>query len=815
MSSLGRQVRRAAAPAKVVSSAASRLSNRQLLIGHILLTALVSCVVLFIGRHTSVLILLIGPALYAASVSPRRVYLPMIAISCLTAAVVIVLVSSDIVSSLLTFALLTVAQLLIGEALFRQNRLRARLRAQAELHSAVFIALGKELNEAATAREIAEVVVAAADRLLGWDACVFELYDAAADQSEPVLVIDTVAGERRDFTRDTPDRIPSPMLRRTMVEGPLLLLRPRSTIERAERFGDKARPSASLMYVPIRSGAQLTGMLSIQSYTPNAYGYHALETLQALADYCGGRLERLRVELAVREQEARYRAISELTSDLIFAATLAPDGTQRTEWLTEGAFTRITGLTAAEFSARGDWGALVHPDDHPIARRRAERLLAGHTDISELRIVTANGETRWLRAYSRPVQDRTGEGEVRLLGAMQDITAHKQAEESLLHRQKLESLGVLAGGIAHDFNNLLTVILGNAELALAEVEPGGVGAESIEQVRRAAMRASELTQQMLAYAGRGRFVIGPVDLNATIGELLSFLAASLPKQIQLLAELDTELPLIEGDSSQINQLGLNLIVNAAEAIGDAPGTITITTTARELSPAALAAWRRHEELPPGLYVCLEVRDTGCGMDPATLDRIFDPFFTTKFTGRGLGLAVVAGVVRSHHGALQVASEPGRGTSFRVALPAMRRKEAQDAAPYVMMEAGDPAPAGALAGALVLIIDDEESVRSLAARIVERAGGHTLQAPDGETGLEMVRVHGDALRCVLLDLSMPRLSGEQVLPLIRELRPRLPVVVMSGYDTEELRARLAAAAPVAFLQKPFRPQELYAAVEQAL
>jgi CheY-like chemotaxis protein len=319
---------------------------------------------------------------------------------------------------------------------------------------------------------------------------------------------------------------------------------------------------------------------------------------------------------------------------------------------------------------------------------------------------------------------------------------------------------------------------------------------------------------MLAYSGRGRFVIGPVDLNAIIDEMVGLLGASLAKQIRLVPRLDDGLPSIEGDASQINQLVLNLIVNAAEAIGEAPGTITISTTARELTLATLARWRRYDELEPGRYVCLEVSDTGSGMDAATQARIFDPFFSTKFTGRGLGLAVVVGVVRSHHGALQVFSEPGRGTSFRVALPALRREEetAMDAIGLPATPAAPPA--GVVAAGLVLIIDDEESVRTLAARIVERAGGRALQAADGEAGLELLRAHGEALGCVLLDLSMPRLSGEQVLPAIRALRPALPVVVMSGYDTEELRARFAAAAPIAFLQKPFRPQELYAAVEQA-
>jgi PAS domain S-box-containing protein len=784
-------------------------SDRQLLLGYSLLTLLLGAALLLSDGSSNLMILLIGPVIYAAFVSARRIYLVMLVIASLGSALVIWGLSSDVSSSLVTLGLLMVAVLVTSEAIFRHNAARARLQRKANLHSSVFITLGKQLNEVTTTQEAAQVIAAAADQLLGWDACIFEIYHAEEGLSESVLRIDTINGARQHFKPPTQSYAPSPFMRRAITEGALLIARDEQELSDTEGvlFGNTSRRSATLMFVPVRSGALIMGMLSIQSYTPRAYGPQDLDTLQALADYCGGRLERLRVELAVSQQEARYRAISELTSDYIFAAILRPDGAQQTEWLTEGAFTRITGYTAASYAANGDWDALIHPDDRSIARRRAQRLLAGHPDISELRILTADGDARWLRAYTRPIADNQDERGWRILGAVQDITTSKQAEEALLHRQKLESLGVLAGGIAHDFNNLLTVILGNAELAAQELRPDSLGGESIDQLRRAAKRASELTQQMLAYSGRGRFVIGPVDVNAVAGEMLSLLGASLSKQIALVSRLAMALPPVEGDASQLNQLVLNLIVNASEAIGDRAGSITVTTRLRELDLDALGAWRRYDELAPGPYVFLEVNDTGSGMDSATQARIFDPFFSTKFTGRGLGLAVVMGVVRSHHGALQVLSEPGQGTSFRVILPAL-----QGAAPIASaappVERSKP-----LAGRTVLIIDDEASVRTLAARLVERAGGNALQAADGVAGLALTEAHAE-LYCVLLDLTMPQLSGEQVLAALGARRPDLPVILMSGYDAEELRVRFADAAVAAFLQKPFTQQELHGVLAQA-
>jgi PAS domain S-box-containing protein len=689
-------------------------------------------------------------------------------------------------------------------------------RVQAERRGKVFLALGQKLSAATTPEEAARIIVAIADELLGWDACVLDLYTADGDSYETLLIIDTLNGQRVTVPPALVNHTMTPIAQKTIAEGPQLLLRdvqPSNDV-RLVPFGDVDRPSASLMFVPIRSGADVIGILSIQSYTPMAYNQEDLNTLQALAHHCGGALERTRAAAKQRESEARYRAISELASDYIFSLKIAPDGKRIYEWVTD-AFTRITGYTIEEFDARGGWLAMVHPDDLPIADRRAQVVLSGRPDVSELRIITKQGETRWLRSYTQPVWDSRQERVVRVFGAMQDITERKRAEESLLHRQKLESLGVLAGGIAHDFNNLLAAILGNADLALLDLPTGHPVAEAITQVQLAGRRAADLTRQMLAYAGKGRFVVEQIDLNALIAELSSLLNTSIGKNVALRFDATPRLPAIEADVTQISQVVLNLIVNAAEAIGESEGTITVTTGVVLAEREDLAEWGRDGDLSPGEYVVLSVADTGCGMDEATRTKIFDPFFSTKFTGRGLGLAAVLGIVRSHKGAHRVESEVGRGTTFTILFPAIARPQWPAQLTVGTNTSGFSAPNVRPDSRTVLIVDDEPGVRTVATRMLERLGFKVLLATDGRAGVDTFHAHADTISCVLLDLTMPHLNGEQALREIRQIRPDTRVVLMSGYDELEMTALFAGQGIAGFLHKPFTPAELRSKLQQVL
>jgi signal transduction histidine kinase/CheY-like chemotaxis protein len=441
--------------------------------------------------------------------------------------------------------------------------------------------------------------------------------------------------------------------------------------------------------------------------------------------------------------------------------------------------------------------------------------------VSELRIVTKQGETRWLRAYTRPEWSDAAGRVVRVFGAIQDITERRRAEESLLHRQKLESLGVLAGGIAHDFNNLLAAIIGNADLALLDIPRNNPAAEAIGHVQTAARRAADLTRQMLAYAGKGRFFVQPLNLNTLIGEMANLVHTSIAKNVTLQHQPAALLPPIEADAAQVSQIVLNLIVNAAEAIGAADGTITIATSVRPVERADLAGWMGYEGLTPGQYVLLTIADTGCGMDDATRARIFDPFFSTKFTGRGLGLAAVLGIMRSHGGALKVESEVGRGTMFSILFPALERPCDQAATPQGpgareesarSTALASPSPAAARSRR-VLVVDDEPSVRAVATRMLERLGFSVLVANDGRAGVDIFHAHADTIACVLLDLTMPHLSGEQTLEAIRRIRPDTRVVLMSGYDEQELSAHFAGQGVAGFLHKPFTPADLRLQLQQ--
>ena len=383
------------------------------------------------------------------------------------------------------------------------------------------------------------------------------------------------------------------------------------------------------------------------------------------------------------------------------------------------------------------------------------------------------------------------------------IDQRRRADEQMRNAQKLESLGVLAGGIAHDFNNLLVGVLGNAGLALLELPDDSPARQPIRDIEVSAQRAADLTRQMLAYSGRGRFRVEPVDLSAVVEEMSQLLRRVISKQTHLSLRLGRQVPAVVADVTQLRQVVMNLITNASDALGETGGTVTLETGTVMANRAMLASTYLNEELPPGRYVYLAVSDTGSGMDAATSARIFEPFFTTKFTGRGLGLAAVLGIVRGHKGAISVESAPGRGTRFRVLLPATT----------TMAGSADAAPGAALGqgAGLVLLVDDEEAVRGLARRVLERGGYQVLEAGSGEDALALLRDHPASVCAVVLDLTMPGLGGEATLQQLRQIRPDLPVIVSSGYVPEEE----GTMAGVPFLAKPYRPSELVDAVKQAI
>jgi two-component system cell cycle sensor histidine kinase/response regulator CckA len=381
-------------------------------------------------------------------------------------------------------------------------------------------------------------------------------------------------------------------------------------------------------------------------------------------------------------------------------------------------------------------------------------------------------------------------------------------EQRLLQQQKDECVTTLVAGVAHDFNNLLVGMLGNAGLALAELPEESPACALIEHIERAARRAADLTRQMLAYAGRGGFVVGPVNLSNLLDEMGPLLKASISKKVALEYELTQDLPCIEADATQVRQVMMNLIINASEAIGDRSGLITIRTGVAHADHAYLSDAYLGNDLPEDRYAFIEVTDTGCGMDEATRSKMFDPFFTTKFAGRGLGLAAVLGIVRGHRGAIKVQSALGRGSSFEMLFPI-----SQLAAQTVTED--QPASEQPRAAGTLLVVDDEEPVRSVAQMVLERSGFTVLTANDGREALEVFRAHRDEIDAVLLDLTMPELSGEEVFRELRRMRADVPIILSSGYVEEDATARFAGMGLAAFIQKPYPLPALAQKVEEVL
>lgn len=406
------------------------------------------------------------------------------------------------------------------------------------------------------------------------------------------------------------------------------------------------------------------------------------------------------------------------------------------------------------------------------------------------------------------------------LTVMTDLTELRKAEAEklemerrLLHAQKLESLGVLAGGIAHDFNNLLTGILGNLDLALLSIPSGSLAGTRIEQAIQASYRAEELTRQMLAYSGKGRFEIRPVNISRIVRENAELFRASITRTVTLDLAIQDDLPFIEADPGQIQQVIMNLITNAAEATGLNPGVINLRTDVMECSSRYLASSRLDEKPEPGIFAYIEVTDNGCGMDEETVSRIFEPFFTTKFTGRGLGMAAVLGIIRSHKGAILIDSKPGNGSTFRVLFPVPG--ELNGSAVKNTSGAGISDSAKPGHNVTVLVVDDEDPVRELCVDFLRIFGFRTLSASNGKEAVEIFRNHSDEIACVILDLTMPGLDGAGTFRELRRIRPDSRVILSSGYSEYEATAIFANQGLAGFIQKPYRIAVLQEKIQTVL
>ena len=498
-----------------------------------------------------------------------------------------------------------------------------------------------------------------------------------------------------------------------------------------------------------------------------------------------------------RESEILLRMVADGTPDAVYVKDL-----RGRYLLFNAAASRFTGKSAAE--AIGNDDTVLFPAEEARTVMEGDRgvIAFGKAMTYEEHVTTAEGERATFLSTKGPMIDERG-NVTGLFGIARDITEQKRAEEEKLNlerqvrqTQKLESLGVLAGGIAHDFNNILMAVLGHAELALEEISPMSAARGNLTEITTAARRAADLCRQMLAYAGKASFALERVELRELVEEMAHLLKTAISKKAILNLNLERGLPPIQADPSQIRQIVMNLIINASEAIGDRSGVITVSVGATRCDEEYLRKTELREALTPGLYVHLEVTDTGGGMNAETRSRIFEPFFSTKFTGRGLGLAAVLGIVRAHRGALKVYSEPGKGTTFKVLFPAL-----EDAGTEARTN-DSSARADWRGKGTILLVDDEESLIALGSRMLEHLGFTVLTAADGLQAVDLYRERGKEIDFVLMDLTMPHMDGAEAFGELRRLNPEVRVVLASGYSREDVTSRFAGKQLNGVLQKPY-------------
>ncbi|MGE0706975.1 MAG: response regulator [Planctomycetota bacterium] len=523
-------------------------------------------------------------------------------------------------------------------------------------------------------------------------------------------------------------------------------------------------------------------------------------------------LDRLRVDEELQRSEERFRRFFHLSQ--VGTAMVLPDG----GWdIVNEVLVRMFGLTRAELAQHTYFG-LTHPDHLGEEQALFQKVVSGELEgyqVEKLFLIPGKGEVP-VKVATRALRRSDGQLD-RMIALLEDVSGQRLAAREqqqlhlqLLQAQKLESLGVMAGGVAHDFNNLLTGVIGNAHLLAMElgVGPGHPAQGCLSSLLGAAQRAAALTQQLLAYSGQGTLSPAPLELSRLVQEMSELLDSLTPKKVALRLDLGVSLAPAQADASQVQQVVMNLVLNAAEACGEKGGTVWIRTGAEFLDPfGAAASW----VLPPpceGSYCWLEINDTGVGMDAATLRRVFDPFFTTKTSGRGLGLATTLGIARRHGGALTVVSSPGRGSVFRVFFPSVG-SAVRSAEESQRLER----PAGPARRPQVLIVDDAEVVRTYCRSALERGGFDVAVAASGQEGVATLRRLKGSVDMIVLDMTMPDMDGLETHARMTEVSDRVPVLFMSGNAEVEMRKRLSGVRHVGFIAKPFLPDDLVSAVRR--
>jgi PAS domain S-box-containing protein len=511
----------------------------------------------------------------------------------------------------------------------------------------------------------------------------------------------------------------------------------------------------------------------------------------------------------LREREERYRTLFENVTDALFVHSLQADGSPGRFLEVNDIACHLLGFSRPELLHLTPDEVMISTSAESLTSLNVE-LRQGQALVFERQLRTKDGRQVPVELHARAF---TIEGHSAVLSLARDITERQQAEadrrrlaEQEHRMQKLESLGIIAGGIAHDFNNILLTILGNVELVMNDLAPYAPARECLLEVDKAARRATELSMNMLIYSGRCKFAPQPLNISELATEMRFTLEAALPRDLALCLDVQAHVPFVAADGALLRQIISNLLNNAAEAMGERKGEVVLRTGVMECDAAYLASTWLAEPLTPGPYVFLEVTDNGSGMDRETLARIFDPFFSTRFTGRGLGLAATLGAVRLHHGAIAVTSQPGSGSTFRVLLPIT---------PAATVPATPPAADTWRGHGTVLLVDDEEAVRDLGSRMLQKLGFETLVAANGLEAVKQMAAQREQISAVILDLTMPEMDGVNTFAALQEIKPGVPILMCSGYD--EQSAALSATSPgyAGFLQKPYQQAALRAKLRAAL